>query len=165
MKIKLVADLIKNIPLLLDFDPEIILKFLIRAKEILYLKLVTGLEFMSVLVSRPSGRITQILGVYIGTTHNWGLVQAEIISTFLPPRVKEKFLTSHVLDHFQSASEDLTTYISSVVEAAAILGFQGSESQLVHRLLQNVHPRKKSHFLFVTKPVSKRSVFPRYNRS
>jgi hypothetical protein len=87
------------------------------------------------------------------------LVQAEIISTFLPSCVKEKFLTSYVLDRFQSPSEDLRTCISSVVAAADILGFQGSESQLVHRLLQNVHPRTKSYFLFVTKPESVRDLY------
>jgi hypothetical protein len=68
--------------------------------------------------------------------------------------VKEKFLKSYVLDRFQSSSEDLITYISSVVAATAILGFQGSESQLVHRLLQNAHPRVKLHLLFVNKPES-----------
>jgi hypothetical protein len=125
MKINLVVDLMKNIPVLPDSDPEKILKFLIRAKEIFDLKLVTDLEFMSLLVSRM-GRITQILRVHIGTTHNWESVQAEIIATFLPPRVNEKFLTSYVLDRFQSSSEDLMTYISSVVAAAVILGFQGT---------------------------------------
>jgi hypothetical protein len=87
------------------------------------------------------------------------LVQAEITSTFLLSRVKEKFLTSYVLGRFHSPSEDLTTNISSVVAAADILGFQGSESQLVDRLLQNVHPRMKSYFLFVTKPESVRDVY------
>jgi hypothetical protein len=87
MKIKLVVDLMKNIPVLPDSDPEKILKILIRVKEIFDLKLVTDIEFMSLLVSRMSGRINQILGVHLGTTHNWKWVQAEIIAAFLPPRM------------------------------------------------------------------------------
>jgi hypothetical protein len=55
------------------------------------------------------------------------MVEAEIISTFLPPRIKEQFLLSHVLDRFQSPTEDLTEYIMSVLAAAKILGFLGTE--------------------------------------
>jgi hypothetical protein len=138
----------------LDSDPENILNLLIPAERILELKLVTDQEFMSLLVSNTLGRITQIIGGHIGTTHNWGLVQDEIISTFLPPRVKEKLLMSQVLDRFQAASEDLATHILSVVAAAATFGFEGSESQLVSRLQQNIHPRLKSYLLFVAKPES-----------
>jgi hypothetical protein len=54
--------------------------------------------------------------------------------------LKEKFLLSYVLDRFQSSSEDLNMYIMSVVAAADILGFSGSDSHLFHRLLQNMHP-------------------------
>jgi hypothetical protein len=46
-----------------------------------------------------------------------------------------------------------------VVAAADILGFAGSESQLVHRLLQNMHPQMKSYFLFASKPESVRDLF------
>jgi hypothetical protein len=72
----LVEDLIKNIPLVLDLDPEKILNFLIQAGEILELKLVTDLEFMSLVVSRTSGQIAQIIG-HIGTTHNWGIGECD----------------------------------------------------------------------------------------
>jgi hypothetical protein len=114
---------------------------------------------MALLVSRTSGRIVQILGAHLGTTEDWGMVQSEIISTFLPPRVKERFLASYVLDWFQSSGEDLNIYIMSVVAAADILGFVGSESQLVHQMVQNLHPTVKSYFLFDTKPGSIRDLF------
>jgi hypothetical protein len=159
MKIRLVTDLIKNIPLLADTDPERILKFLICVKGVHELNLVTDFEFISLLVSRTSGRITQILGSHLGTTQNWGMVRSEIISTFLPPRVKERFLASYVMDRFQSSSENLNSYIMSVVAAADILGYEGPESQLVHRMLQNIHPPVKSYFLFANKPESVRDLF------
>jgi hypothetical protein len=81
VKLNLVSDLVKNIPLLTDTDPEKILKFLIRMSEVYDLKLVTDNEFMSLLVSRTSGRVIQILGGHLGTTQNWGVVRAQIIST------------------------------------------------------------------------------------
>jgi hypothetical protein len=114
---------------------------------------------MALLVSRTSGRIMQILGAHLGTTEDWGMVQSEVISIFLPPRVKERFLTLYVLDPFQSLGEDLNTYIMSVVAAADILGFVGSESQLVHRMMQNLHPTVKSYLLFETRPESIRDLF------
>lgn len=101
----------------------------------------------------------QILGTHLGTTHGWDLVRSEIIATFLPSRVKERFLVSYVLERFQAPGEDLNSYVMSVVAAAAILGFDGSENQLVHRILQNIHPRVKSYFLFETRPESVRDLY------
>jgi hypothetical protein len=127
VKIKLATDLISAIPVLSGTDPEDVLKFLIRAKEVLDLKLVSDSEFMALTVSRTSGRITQILGAHVGMTQGWGVVQTEMISTFLPCRVKERFLASHVLESFQTSSEDVNSYVMSVVAAADILGFSGTE--------------------------------------
>jgi hypothetical protein len=53
----------------------------------------------------------------------------------------------------------MNIYIMSVVAAADILGFVGSESQLVHRMLQNMHPRVRSHMLFASKPESVHDMF------
>jgi hypothetical protein len=91
VKIKLTTDLIANIPVLLGTDPEKILKFLIRAKEIFDMRLISESEFIALLVSRTSGRIRQILRAHLGRTQTWGMVQSETISTFIPLRVKEEF--------------------------------------------------------------------------
>jgi hypothetical protein len=159
MKIKLVDDATKNIPVLTDTDPGNILEFLISVKGVYDLNLVTDVEFLSLLVSRTSGRITQILGAHLNSTQNWGMVRHELINTFLPPRVKERFLDSYVLNRFQRPSEDLNCYIMSVVAAAEILGFEGPESRLVHRMVQNLHPQVKGHLLFATKPESVQDLF------
>jgi hypothetical protein len=73
-------------------------------KGVYDLNLVTDFEFISLLVSRTSGRITQILGAHLSTNPNWGMVRSEIVYNFLPPRVKERFLASHILDRFQSSA-------------------------------------------------------------
>jgi hypothetical protein len=89
VKSKLVSDLIKNVPLLTDTDPENFVKFLIRVSEVYELKLVSDSEFMSLLVRRTSGRVTLILGAHLGTAQSWAGVRSLIVSTFYPPRVKE----------------------------------------------------------------------------
>ncbi|PNF43218.1 hypothetical protein B7P43_G15464 [Cryptotermes secundus] len=155
MKIKVMTDLIADIPPLIDMDPEQILKFLIQVNQITELKLL----FMALLITRTSGRLMHILGTHLGSTDTWGVVQAEIISTFLPPLIKEQFLLSYVLDRFQSPTEDLTEYIMSVVSATKILGFLGTEVQLVHRIMQNLHPKIKSYCVFQNRPESIASLF------
>jgi hypothetical protein len=97
IKIKLATHLIRCIPVLSGTDLEEILKFLIRAIGGFDLKLISESEFMALLVSRTSGRITQIIGAHLGTTLSWGMVQSGIITTFLAPRVKKGFLASYVL--------------------------------------------------------------------
>jgi hypothetical protein len=101
-KFKLATDLISAINVLSGTDPEEVLNFLIRAKEVLDHKLVSDSEFIVLMVSRTSGRITQILGAHVGTTQDWGVVQTELISTFIPCRVKKRLLALHVLERFQS---------------------------------------------------------------
>jgi hypothetical protein len=158
-KVKLATDLIAGIPVLAGTDPEAILKFLIQARNILELNLVSGPEFVALMITRTSGRVMQILGAHVGGTRDWAGVQSEIVSTFLPPRVKERLLSSYVLDRFQGSREGLNDYIMAVVAAAAILGFTGTEQQLVHRMLQNLHPKIRPHMLFVTEPESVSELF------
>jgi hypothetical protein len=159
VKIKLASDLIASIQPLTDMNPESILKFLIQVNHVFQLKLLSDTEFMALLIARTAGRLMHILGIHLGTTDTWGVVQAEIISTFLPPRIKEQFLASHVLDRFQSPTEDLTEYIMSVVTVAKILGFLGTEVQLVHRIVQNMHPKFKSHCIFQNRSGSIANLF------
>jgi hypothetical protein len=159
VKVKLVSDLILGIPPLSSTDSEDILRFLIRVNQVVELKLLPDSEFMALLVSRTSGRVMQILGAHVGTTDGWDRVKSEIILTFLPPRMKEQFLVSYVLDQFQAPTEYLTAYVMSVVRAASILGFAGMEAQLVQRMVQNLHPRVKSHCMFEIQPELVRDLY------
>ena len=159
IKVKIVNELIASIPTLSGTDPEQIIQFLIRASEVLELRLLPDSEIMAFLITRTSGRIMQMIATHIGTTDSWGVVQSQIIATFLPHRVKEKFLTSMVLERFQAPSEDLTDYITSVVAAARILEFVGTEPQLVQRIVQNLHPKIRSHCIFQKRPESISELF------
>jgi hypothetical protein len=159
VKVKLATDLIVAIPPLTCTDPEKVLQFLIRATQVRDLKLISDSEFVALLISRTSGRVMQMLGAHIGTPDGWGMVRSEIISNFLPPRVKEQFLTSYVLERFQGPDENLTNFVMAVATAADILGFTGPETQLVRRMLQNLHPAVRSHFVFETRPESVAEMF------
>jgi hypothetical protein len=109
VRLKLVTDLVQDIPVLAGTDPETILKFLIRVSQISELKLITDTEFLAVLIGRTSGRVMQILGTHLATETPWARVQSDIIATFLPLRVKERFLMSYVTDRFQAPGEDLVS--------------------------------------------------------
>jgi hypothetical protein len=61
---KVATDLVKNIPVLSDTEPESVFIFLIRAREVCDLDLVTDAEFLALLVARTTGRLTQVIGVH-----------------------------------------------------------------------------------------------------
>jgi hypothetical protein len=101
---------------------------------------VTDAEFLALLVARTTGRLTQVIGVHLSASSKWGSVCSEILPIFLPPRIREGFLSKYVLDRFQSTTDELSQFVMSVVTAADILGYEVPESVLVHCMVQNIHP-------------------------
>jgi hypothetical protein len=65
---KVVTDLVKNIPVLSDTEPESVFKFLVRAREVYDLNLVSDDEFLALLVARTIGKVTQIFGAHLSTS-------------------------------------------------------------------------------------------------
>jgi hypothetical protein len=110
MKLKLLADMVKNVPFLADTDPERVLKFSIAAKEVHDLKLIADSELIALLVSRFTGRMTSIFGSHLNHTQNLGMVQEEIVNTFLPTKVKERYLTLYILDHFPTVKHAFANF-------------------------------------------------------
>jgi hypothetical protein len=102
------TDLVKNIPVFSDTEPESVYNFLIRAREVYDLNLVTDAEILALLDARTTGRLTQVISVQLSAFSKWGSDCSEILSTFLPPRIREGFLSKQVLDRFQSATEELS---------------------------------------------------------
>jgi hypothetical protein len=159
LKGNVATDLVKTLPVLSDTEPENVFKFLMRAREVYDLGLVTDAEFLALLVARTTGRFTQVIGVHLSASSKWGSVCSEILSTFLPSRIREGFLLKYVLDRFQSATEELSQFVMSVVAAADILGYEVSESVLVHRMVQNIHPNVRSRLVFASEPKSFKDLY------
>jgi hypothetical protein len=113
LKGKVVADLVRNVPVLSTAEPERVFGFLVKANEVYDLKLVSDGEFLALLVARSAGRFTQIVSAHLGTSASWGVVRSQILSTFLPARIREGLLSKHVFDRFQNASEDLSHFVVS----------------------------------------------------
>jgi hypothetical protein len=64
LKARVVTDLVSGMPVLSVREPESVLKFLIRAREIYNLKLVSNAKFLA-LVTRNAGQVTQILSLHL----------------------------------------------------------------------------------------------------
>jgi hypothetical protein len=90
---KAASDLVKNIPVFSDTDPESVFNFVIRVREVYDLNIVTDAEFLALLVARTTGRFTQIISVNFSASSNGVSVCPEILSTFLPPCIREGFLS------------------------------------------------------------------------
>jgi hypothetical protein len=101
MKIKLVVDAMKNIAFFADTEPEYVLKILMAVNGVYDLNLVADSEFISLLVARTSGMMTSILGAHLNSTRNRGMVRSEIVNTFLPPRMTERYLALYAVDRFR----------------------------------------------------------------
>jgi hypothetical protein len=145
--------------LLADNDLWKILKFLMSVNGVYDLILVL-VEFLSLLVSRTSGRITQILVAHLGTTQNSGSVRSAVISTFLSPHVNERFIASYVLDRFQSSSEDLNNYIMVVVRRQIFWDSKArSLSWSIELCKTSTYLRAKAYMLFASKPESVQDLF------
>jgi hypothetical protein len=153
LKSSVVTDLVRKIPVLSDTEPENVFRFLVQAKELYDLNLVTDGEFLALLVTRMSGRLMQIISVHLRPCSGWGLVCSELLSSFLPPRIREG-MSKYVLDRFQTSTEELSQFVVSVVVATNILDYQVPESVLVRRIVQNIHPCEHSQLMFASEPKS-----------
>jgi hypothetical protein len=149
-----VTDLVRKIPVLSITEPERVFRLLVQAKEVYDLNLVTDGEFLALLVNRTSGRLMHIISVHLRASSGWGLVFLEILSTFLPPRIREGLLSKYVLDRFQTSIEELSQFVVSVEVAANILDYKVSESVLFRRIVQNIHPCIRSLLTFASEPKS-----------
>lgn len=150
----MVADLLGSVPVLRNTDPENVFQFLVCGRQVYDLGLVTDEEFLTHIVTKTTGRLTQIVGAHLRLGSSWEAVSSEILSTSFPLRIRERFLSRFVLDRFQSATEELSDYVTSVVTAAKILQYHVAEAELVHRLIQNIHPNVRSQLIFVSEPHS-----------
>jgi hypothetical protein len=52
------TDLVKNIQVLCNTEPEMVFNFFIRAREVYDLNLVTDAKFQALLIARTTGRLT-----------------------------------------------------------------------------------------------------------
>jgi hypothetical protein len=148
------TDLVKNIPVLCDAEPENVFNFLIRAREVYELNLVTDAEFLALLVAKTAGRITQVISAHLSASSKRESVCSETLSTFLPPRIREVFPSKYILDRFQSATEELSQFVMAVVAVVNMLGYEVPESVLVHLTVQNIHPNVRSQLVFASEPKS-----------
>lgn len=96
---KVVTDLMRNIPVLSDTEPDRVFKFLVRAREVYDLNLVTDAEFLALLVARTTGRIMQIISVHLRAPKS-------CLSSFRP--YSRRVLSKYVLDRFQAVTEELS---------------------------------------------------------
>jgi hypothetical protein len=151
---RVVADMLRGIPVLLNTEPENVFGFLIRVRQVYDLGLATDEEFLTHIVTKMTGRLTRIVGAHLRLGSSWESVSSEILSTIFPLHIREGFLSRFVLDHFQTATEDMSESVTSVVAAASVLQYQVAEPVLVRRLVQNLHPHVHSHLVFASEPRS-----------
>jgi hypothetical protein len=159
MNSKVLFELVRALPVIKVTDPESVLEFLVKTQGIWKLKLVTDVEFLSIMLSKAHGYFAQVIGKHLTQRSNWVEVRKGLVKIFLPSRVREQLLNSRVLNRFQHMVEDLHTYLLSIREVVETLSYEGTEEELVDRVLQNLHPRIRPYLLFTPKPNTFRELF------
>jgi hypothetical protein len=68
--------------------------------------------------------------------------------------VREKLIRELIVFKFHSKEVPLRTYIDEIVVAAEFLNYHGTESELVDRILMNLHPDILAQSAFMQRPSS-----------
>jgi hypothetical protein len=71
---KVITDLLGGIPVLRNTEPESVFEFLVRVRQVYDLGLVTDKEFLTHIITRTTGRLTQIDGAHFCPESSWEVV-------------------------------------------------------------------------------------------
>jgi hypothetical protein len=77
-----------------------------------------------------------------------------ILDEFFPFIVRKKLIRELIVFKFHSKEVPLRTYIDEIVHAAEFLNYLGTESELVDRILMNLHPDVLAQSAFLQRPSS-----------
>lgn len=140
LKEKALTELLKSVPIIMSMEPQVVLNFLVQVTDIFDLHLVSDYHFLICVLTRNVGRITQIISSRLNTVEtSWLLVRNDIVSVVFPSRVRESFVNDRVLNRFHLPSDNLFEFVTRVRAEALILQVSLSETELVHRIMQNLH--------------------------
>jgi hypothetical protein len=78
---RVVADMLRGVPVLLNTEPENVFGFLVRVRQVYDLGLVTDEKFLTHIITKTTGRLTRIVSAHLHPGSFWESVSSEILST------------------------------------------------------------------------------------
>ena len=152
--VKLCLDIFRGIPVIDGSDPDRMLDFLVKVQRTHELALVDDGTFICGVMSRTSLGVLDVCGK--GYRENWGWprLRENLVRVFIPRRIQDDLVQSHITRRFQLQDENFSTFIKSVQQANFILKYVPDEKTLVELIIQNMLPSIRSYLVFSNPPQS-----------
>jgi hypothetical protein len=148
------SDLLKDVPRLMSEEPKEILRFCVDVKEIYDLKLVPDNVFWMRLLPKVRGSLLKFFGESMKYGESWNVCKTRLLREYFPLFVKEKMIRELVVFNFQERGRPIREFIKEVTDAAEFLQYNASESDVVERVLMNLHPKILAQTALLPRPVS-----------
>jgi hypothetical protein len=82
-----------------------------------------------------------------------------LLGDYFPYFVKERLIRDMTVLKFHGKGQPVSGYIEQVFKTEGFLGYEGSEQQLVDRIVINFHPSILDHAAFIDRPRSLKELY------
>jgi hypothetical protein len=92
------------------------------------------------LLPKVKGSLLTSFGEAMKDGESWNECKTRVLKEYFPLFVREKMIRELIVFNFQEKSCPLRQFIREVIDAAEFLQYQGTEEEIVGRILMNLHP-------------------------
>jgi hypothetical protein len=126
--------------------------------EIHALGLVDDRTFLVRILPLVTGSLLKFIGNCLVEKLSWGESKARLLVEYFPNIIRERSVRDLVVFKFHAEHQPLRSYVEQVFQAANFLQYGATESELVDRILMNLHPSIQKMAAFLNKPNSRKEL-------
>ena len=151
-------ELLKQVSHLSSEEPEDILNFFVRLREIHNLYLVGDECFITRIFPLVPRGVFQLLAECLRDKADWASCKVRVLEGYFPYFVRERLVRNLIVFNFHERGQSVRGYIDRVFQAAEFLQYEASEAQLVERIVMNLHPDILRQAAFLDKPTTRKEL-------
>ncbi|XP_039291379.1 uncharacterized protein LOC120353015 isoform X1 [Nilaparvata lugens] len=148
-----VESFLKNLQPCDGLNIDSLLKFLEAAIKIHDLSVMSDTSLLQILVPYTTGPLGDKILYSLNSNASFKQFHLDLLKYFIPQRLlstikRDKF------DRLQGPCEALSSYVTSIKEAAKLLLLDESEAEIVSTIISGLNPQERSRLVFMKKPES-----------
>jgi len=151
-------ELLKQVSHLSSEEPEDILNFFVRLREIHNLYLVGDECFITRIFPLVPRGVFQLLAECLRDKADWASCKVRVLEGYFPYFVRERLVRNLIVFNFHESGQSVRGYIDRVFQAAEFLQYEASEAQLVERIVMKLHPDILKQAAFLDKPTMRKEL-------
>lgn len=152
-------ELLRQVQPLSSEEPEDILRFFVKIGEIHDLGLVDDRVFITRILPFVPGGLLQFLGACLREGTSWAGCKSRLLDEYFPHFVRERLIRDLIVFNFHGEGQSMRVYIDQVFQAAEFFQYEATETQLVDRVVMNLHPQILSQAAFLERPRSRQDLY------